>query len=151
VKNISRKHTINHNPPPFLPVVPVLWIGLSNFWHLVWALHLLITQLFWWFSVLIYIETQAITMSHSCHERYYFKRAFYRFNPAPFLCLSEARTWIPNIICHGLFNVQWFEVRGDCSFCWPSLFKVSLHIFLHHVLFYKNWISLYRLPLTFCR
>ena len=56
MKNISRKHTINHNPPPFLPVVPVLWIGLSNFWHLVWSLHLLTTQLFWWFSVLIYLK-----------------------------------------------------------------------------------------------
>jgi hypothetical protein len=21
---------------------------------------------------------------------------------------------------------------GDCSFCWPSLFKVSLHIFFNH-------------------
>ena len=106
--------------------------GLSNFWHLVWALQLLTTQLFWWFSALIYIETQAITVSHSCHERQYFKRAFYRFNPAPFVCLSEASTWIPNIICHGLLYVQWFEVRGDCSFCWPSLFKVSLHIFFNH-------------------
>ena len=60
------------------------------------------------------------------------KKAFYRFNPATFLCLSKVRTWIPNIICHGLIYVQWFEVRSDCSFCWPSLFKVSLHIFLHH-------------------
>ena len=113
-------------------MVPVFWIGLSNFWHLGWALQLLTTQLFWWFSVLIYKETQAITMSHSCHERQYFERAFYRFNPATFLCLSKVRTWIPNIICHGLIYVQWFEVRSDCSFCWPSLFKVSLHIFLHH-------------------
>jgi hypothetical protein len=39
---------------------------------------------------------------------------------------------IPNLICHGLFYVQWFEVRDDCSFCSPSLFKVSLHIFFNH-------------------
>ena len=28
-----------------------------------------------------------------------------RFNPATFLCLSQARTWISNIICRGLFCV----------------------------------------------
>ena len=50
-----------------------------------------------------------------------------RFNPTTFLCLSQARTWC--VICHGLFYVHLFEVRGDCWFCWywwncwPSLFK----------------------------
>ena len=27
-------------------------------------------------------------------------------NPATFLCPSQVRTWISNIICHGLFSVQ---------------------------------------------
>ena len=26
--------------------------------------------------------------------------------------------WISNVICHGLFYVQWFNVRGDNSLCW---------------------------------
>ena len=35
--------------------------------------------------------------------------------------------------CHGLFCVQWFEVKVDCLFCWYlwncwwSLFKLSFH------------------------
>jgi hypothetical protein len=29
-----------------------------------------------------------------------------RFNPATFVCLSQARTWISNVICRGLFYVQ---------------------------------------------
>ena len=37
--------------------------------------------------------------------------------PTTFQCLTQARTWISNVICHDLFCVQWFEVR-DCSFCW---------------------------------
>jgi hypothetical protein len=57
-----------------------------------------------------------------------------RFNPATFLCLSQARTWISNVICWhscGLFCVQWVHL---CYFCWywwnwwPSLFKLSFHI-----------------------
>jgi len=54
-----------------------------------------------------------------------------QFIPATFLCLSQAKTWISNVICCGLFYVQWFEVIGDCLFCWywwncwPSLFKLE--------------------------
>ena len=44
--------------------------------------------------------------------------SMYQFNPAIFMCLSQARTWISIVICHGLFNLQWFEVRSDCLFCW---------------------------------
>jgi hypothetical protein len=48
-----------------------------------------------------------------------------RFNPATILCM------ISTVICHGLFRVLWFEVSGDCSFCWhycwQSLFKLSFH------------------------
>ena len=38
------------------------------------------------------------------------------FNPTTLLCLSQARTWISNVICHGLFCVQWVKMKGDCSF-----------------------------------
>jgi len=41
-----------------------------------------------------------------------------RFNPVIYLCLSQCRTWISNVIYRGLCYVQWVEVRGDCSFCW---------------------------------
>jgi hypothetical protein len=40
--------------------------------------------------------------------------SFNLFNPATLLCLSQARTWISNIIC----RVQWVKGRGDCSFSW---------------------------------
>ena len=56
-----------------------------------------------------------------------------QFNPTTFLCLSQTRIWISNVICHGLFCVQWFEVKVDCLFCWYlwncwwSLFKLSFH------------------------
>ena len=55
-----------------------------------------------------------------------------RFNPVTLLCLSQARTWISNIICLGLILCS-VQTRGDCSFCWywwnwwPSLFKLSFH------------------------
>jgi hypothetical protein len=28
------------------------------------------------------------------------------FNPVTFLCLSQVRTWISNVICHGLLCIQ---------------------------------------------
>ena len=37
----------------------------------------------------------------------------YRFNPATFLCLSQARTWIFNVICHGNFCVQWVQIKWE--------------------------------------
>ena len=42
------------------------------------------------------------------------------FNPATFLCVSKARTWIPMscIACHGiLLYVPWDRARGDFSCC----------------------------------
>jgi len=50
--------------------------------------------------------------------------------PQLFVCLSQTRTWISNVICSDLFYVQWVEERCDCSFSWywwnywPSLFKL---------------------------
>ena len=37
--------------------------------------------------------------------------AINRFNTGTCLCLSQARTWISNVICNGLFCVQWVMVR----------------------------------------
>ena len=42
-----------------------------------------------------------------------------RFNPPTFLCLSQASTWIFNVICRiVLCSVSLVKMRGDCSFCW---------------------------------
>jgi hypothetical protein len=49
------------------------------------------------------------------------------------VCPNYTSTWISNVICRCLLCVQWFEVGGDCSFCWyrsncwPSLFKLPCH------------------------
>lgn len=52
-----------------------------------------------------------------------------------FFCLSQARTWISIVImslCHGLFQVEWVEVRVHsflyswCN-CRSSLYKLSFH------------------------
>jgi hypothetical protein len=59
-----------------------------------------------------------------------------------FVCLSQARTWISNVICHGFLYVQWVKKRRDCSFCWywwPSLFKIRFHkAFTHPTTGYLN-------------
>jgi hypothetical protein len=55
------------------------------------------------------------------------------FNPATLSYLFQERTWMFNVIWHGFFHVQWFEVRGGYLFClywrncWTSLFKHSFH------------------------
>jgi len=68
------------------------------------------------------------------------------FNPATLLSLSQARTWIFNIICRCFLCVcvcvcvcvQSDKMRGICSFCrywcnwWPSLFKLSFHNLVYH-------------------
>ena len=46
------------------------------------------------------------------------------FNSNTFLYLFQDRTWISNSICHSIFSVEWYEVRG-CSFC---LYMVELLI-----------------------
>jgi hypothetical protein len=60
--------------------------------------------------------------------------------------LSQARTWISNVICRGLliFYIQWTKVRGDCSLCWycwnclPSLLKLSFHNYNVKPFFYEG-------------
>ena len=56
------------------------------------------------------------------------------FNPTTYVCLSQAGTWISNVICRGLFLCSLISVkmRGDFLFCywwnwWPSLIKFSFH------------------------
>ena len=69
----------------------------------------------------------------SFRAKYYYTRVRIFLNLS-FLCLSQDGTWISNIICRGVFCVQWVEVRCDCVFsyicgmCWQSLFKKSLKI-----------------------
>ena len=54
-----------------------------------------------------------------------------------FWSLSQARIWISNIICHGLFCVLWVQLRWEAIVrfviywwnWWPSLFKFSFHTF----------------------
>jgi hypothetical protein len=40
-----------------------------------------------------------------------------QYNPVTLLCLSQARTWISNVICCFLFLCS-VKMRGDCSFHW---------------------------------
>ena len=69
-----------------------------------------------------------------------------RFIPVTLQCLSIARNCISNGICHGLFYVQWIDVRGDCLFCrywwnrWPLM--KSLTISFHNNYFSGNFIIL---------
>ena len=60
---------------------------------------------------------------------------------ATYLCLSQVRNWISNVIYHCRFCVQWVRMRGNCSFCWywwngPSLSFDSRNIFfVMHILY----------------
>ena len=50
--------------------------------------------------------------------------------------------WISNVICHGLFYVQWFMVRGDNSFCWYWLELLTNTDYLSfHKYLYKYILS----------
>ena len=55
-----------------------------------------------------------------------------RYNPAPFLCMSQARIWISKSLVV-VFCVQWVKMRGNYSFCsyrlnwWPLLIKLYFH------------------------
>jgi len=67
----------------------------------------------------------------------------YTFNTAT-LIACQVRNWIA---CRGLIiYVQWFEVRGDYSFCWywrncwPSLFKFSFHNVHVNVSLKDEWL-----------
>ena len=59
----------------------------------------------------------------------------YQFNLYTFLCQFQARTWISNIICHGLFYVYRIDLRWEmivpfCWYwwnCWPSLLKLFFY------------------------
>jgi len=59
-----------------------------------------------------------------------------QFNTTICLCLYQARAWISNAIGCGHFYVQWFEARGDCSYCW------YWWIVDHHCLSFFSYIIL---------
>ena len=39
------------------------------------------------------------------------------YNPATFLCLSQARSWISNVICYSPFCVQRVQIRREMNIC----------------------------------
>ena len=62
-----------------------------------------------------------------------------------FLCLSQAMTWISNVICHGLSYVQWFEVSDYMIFSNMSTFYwVGLGIRLWCLMPLATIFQLYR-------
>ena len=85
-------------------------------------------------------------------------------NPTTFLCLFQTRTWISNVICHGVFFVlSKLKMRGDWSFCWnwwnwwSSLFKFffkynfSLWILSQLLNLYLHWNCETTFSLIKCR
>jgi hypothetical protein len=65
------------------------------------------------------------------------------FWPATFLCLSQAKTWISNAICRGLFMYNSMMSKVVVRFvqvdCWSSLFNISVFFYIggivdHHCL-----------------
>ena len=78
-----------------------------------------------------------------------------RFNAAIYVCLSKARTYRSNVICTGIFYIQWFKVKGHCSFWWylrivdHHCFKLS---FYNNIIFFMfqflvSWHIMSTLPL----
>jgi hypothetical protein len=43
------------------------------------------------------------------------------------LCLSQARTWISNVICHGLLCVQWVQLRWEVIVCLVDIGGIDDH------------------------
>ena len=58
------------------------------------------------------------------------------------MCLSQAKTWISNIICCCLFYIKWSEVRCDCFF-----FFFDIHCSLSFHNYYENLLNQYISPL----
>ena len=63
------------------------------------------------------IVVLSLSVSNWCSQTwlFLFLKWFSKFHK--FLCLSQARTWILNVICRGLFCVQWGQVRWEV-FVW---------------------------------
>ena len=56
------------------------------------------------------------TSSKIVVERKEWHYSINRFNPATFLCLFQARTWISNVICcRSFFMFNELRCRGDCT------------------------------------
>jgi hypothetical protein len=63
-----------------------------------------------------------------------------RLKPATLLCVSQARTWISNVICRGLFFLMFSELRWEVIVCF-----VDLEVVDHHYLNVLFIIALYLL------
>jgi len=77
--------------------------------------------------VYIHIDILEIQLSRD-HEERVDCNPIIKFNPSTFLCLSQDRTWISNVICCGFLCLRWGErwlfVLWNCG---PSQFKLSFH------------------------
>ena len=69
------------------------------------------------------------------------------FNPTTLLCLFQARIWISNVICHGLFHVQWLFVLLISDELLPvtvsSFFSLYINCRYHDYLFSISIICRY--------
>ena len=104
----------------------------------------------------IYIYVLSLEIQLSREECW---NLIHQFNLATCLCLYQARTWISNVICHGLFlwSVSSVKMRGGCSFCWywwnwiPPLFTLSFYnipghmLHRHNITVNKSWRRLFNL------
>ena len=62
------------------------------------------------------------------------------------LCMSPTSTWISKVICHGLFVLRRFEVRGDCWYwcnCWSSLLNSLVLVWFYGVFCHFQQYTLY--------
>jgi predicted metal-binding membrane protein len=59
-------------------------------------------------EILLQVALNTITtpVIHRLYSTMPYWDHIYQFNPATCLCLSQARTWISNVICHGSVCVQ---------------------------------------------
>ena len=63
----------------------------------------------------------------SCWRSSYQEGGGVLLTPPHFHACPKARIWHPNVMSRGLFCVRWVTIRGDYSFCWPSIFNLSFH------------------------
>jgi len=101
-----------------------------HFCDSMWSLWVEANLCRFFYRLFIYVWSLAIQLSRG--ERW---DPINRFNPAPFLCLSQAKTWISNVICQSLLcSVSSVKMRDDCSFCW-YLGRIEDHHCLIFLLF----------------
>ena len=61
------------------------------------------------------------------------------FNPATFLCLSQARTWISNVIHHGIFFLCFYDVRQKLTKACVAFAVLTCRLKIKLILSYLKW------------